>query len=385
MDMGTDFEKATQFGELYKAAYQCFRNIRWKESTQEYQRNVLPRTYALRQDLINGTYKIQPYYIFYIHTPKKRQIVSTRLRDRIWQRSMCNNGLYDDLTRGFIHDNCACQTGRGTHYAMARLECHMQRIWRKHGPAVWVAKLDISKFFPSIPHIVAKAAAAKRIRDEHFRQHVFDIIDSFKDERPQAEIDADPFGPRGIALGSQISQLVALAVLDDIDHYIKERLHIRHYVRYMDDLVLIHEDKGVLMSAMLTIQALLARLGLKLNPKSCIYPASQGIVFLKLRFMFTRGGGIIRRVVHEAISKERQRLKAMKRLLDSGCLTAQDINLHFKTWMANKRHANARGVVRAMREYGKRLFQGDNANGVQDAGTSQTGDVGCADACAENA
>ena len=201
----------------------------------------------MRQDLINGTYKIQPYYIFYIHTPKKRQIVSTRLRDRIWQRSMCNNGLYDDLTRGFIHDNCACQTGRGTHYAMARLECHMQRIWRKHGPAVWVAKLDISKFFPSIPHIVAKAAAAKRIRDEHFRQHVFDIIDSFKDERPQAEIDAYPFGPRGIALGSQISQLVALAVLDDIDHYIKERLHIRHYVRYMDDLVLIHEDKGVLM------------------------------------------------------------------------------------------------------------------------------------------
>ena len=63
---------------------------------------------------------------------------------------MCNNGLYRDLTRGNIHDNGACQNGKGTTFTMDRLDCHLQRFWRKHGTDGWVLRLDIRRFFDSI-------------------------------------------------------------------------------------------------------------------------------------------------------------------------------------------------------------------------------------------
>lgn len=352
----TDYQKATSFAELHKATLECARGVRWKDSVQEYLRNILPRTITLRNDLLRGTYKIQPYIRFYILSPKRREIVSTRLRDRIFQRSMCNNGLYRNITQGFIYDNCACQLGKGLHFALNRLQCHMQRMYRKTGPRAYALKLDIKKFFPSIPHTIAKAAVAKRVPDPDFVRHVYAIIDSFTDPRPPAEIAADPFGPRGIALGSQVSQLIALAVLDNIDHYIKERLQMRYYVRYMDDLVILHPNKDVLYHCMLTIEAKLAAIGLTLNPKSCIYPVGQGVLFLKQRFIFTASGKVIRRITRQAISRERRKLRALHRLYVAGKITGSDVNVHFTTWAAHMAHANSRGVIAAIKQYGKMLF-----------------------------
>ena len=76
----------------------------------------------------------------------------------------------------------------------------------------------------------AKAAIRKRLTDQQAAYYTDAIIDSFG-------------GDKGIGLGSQVSQITELAVLDDLDHYIKERLRIKHYLRYMDDFILIHEDK----------------------------------------------------------------------------------------------------------------------------------------------
>lgn len=352
------YKEAITFKELHKAAIECARGVRWKESVQDYLRNILLRTLTLCRDLESDRYKIQPYVRFTIYAPKKREIVSTRLRDRVVQRAMCNNGLYEELTRSFIYDNCACLVGKGTHFAQKRLTVHMHKLYREHGNTGWVLKMDVKKFFPSIPHIVAKAVVEKRVRDPDFVRRVFDIIDSFTDPRPAAEIAADPFGPRGIALGSQISQLVALAVLDDIDHYIKERLGMRYYVRYMDDLIILHPQREVLRNCMLTTQAMLAAIGLRLNSKSCIYPVAQGVLFLKFRYLLTDSGKVIKRVTHEAIGRERRRLRALHRLYEAGELTGHGINQHFTTWAAHMKHANSRGVVQKMRQYGKQLFSG---------------------------
>ena len=214
---------------------------------------------------------------------------------------------------------------------------------------------------------------AKRVRDPDFVRMVGDIIDSFGDCRPAKEVAADPFGRRGIALGSQISQLIALAVLDDLDHIIKERLGMRYYVRYMDDLVILHPDKNVLRKVMLTAQAHLAAIGLQLNPKSCIYPLAQGVLFLKFRYLLTPTGKVIKRVTHKAIGKERRRLRALHRLYVAGELTNKEINEHFTTWVAHMEHANSHGVVQKMRQYGRRLFKGGNNGNVQNQGTGETG------------
>lgn len=361
----TDFEKSLSFEQLYRAAIECARNVRWKESVQDYLRNILSRTSRLRQDLLSGEYSIMPYIRFMVYEPKKREIVSTRFRDRVFQRSICNNGVYRDITRGFIHDNCACLVGRGVDYAIHRLDCHMRRFYRKYGVNGWVLKIDLSKFFPSIPHSVAKAAMKKRIRDENFLKYICDIIDSFPDNRSPEEIAADPFGKRSVALGSQISQLIALAVLDDLDHYIKERLKIKYYVRYMDDFILIHEDKEVLRNALLTITEMVTKLGLRLNAKTCISPLRQGVVFLKYRRFFNKTGKLIVKVNHKSISKERRKLRTLKGMVDKGKMNLNDICLHFQSWSAHAARANSRGLIRQMKNYVRQIFGGHNESHYQ--------------------
>lgn len=226
-------EDAVSFSELYKGLKKSCRNVRWKDSVTGYEANALKNTFELRQSLLNGTYKISGYQRFRVHEPKEREIVATRIKDRQFQRSLCDNVLYPQITRSFIRDSCACLRGRGVDDALNRLNVHLQRYFRKHGPNGWVLKCDIRHYFAETPHDVAKEAIRKRLTDKRAAFYTDQIIDSFG-------------GNVGIGLGSQVSQITELAVLDDLDHYIKERLRIKHYLRYMDDFILIHEDRAFL-------------------------------------------------------------------------------------------------------------------------------------------
>lgn len=212
--------------------------------------------------------------------------------------ALCMSGLYEDITEHFIYDNCACQIGKGTGFALKRVKVHLLKYFREHGKEGWVMKLDVHHFFPETRHDVAKNAVGKRIRDSRARQAVYDVIDSF---------DRD----KGIGLGSQISQLVELAVLDDLDHFIKEKLKIKHYVRYMDDMILIHEDREYLKECWKLIEQELDSIHLKLNKKSCIYPIRQGIKFLHWRFLISDSGKIRQKMESSRIARERRRLKAL--------------------------------------------------------------------------
>lgn len=351
------YRKSISFGELYRAAGKCANGVRWKESVQEFVHNRLVRTLILKRDLENGTYKLMPYIVFMIYEPKQRKIISTRFRDRVFQRSMCDNGMYHQITKSFIYDNCACIKGRGTDYALRRLSVHLHEHFRKYGNTGWVLKLDVKKYFPSIPHSTAKKAMEKRISDPMLLYRMFEIIDSFPDDRMPIEIENDPFGKRSIALGSQVSQLVALAVLDDIDHYIKEQLKIRHYVRYMDDFILVDKDREKLRFAYDEINRRLNLIGCTLNKKSNLFPLKQGIVFLKFRYRFTKTGKLIKLASHKAKARERKKLQALKRQIEKGKLTIDAINEHFQSWKSHMDRGNTYGLVRDMRRYARKLFQ----------------------------
>ena len=216
------FDSAMSYGNLRRALNRCCRDVRWKDSVVGYELHAAQNTHKLMNSLKDGTYKISPYQHFTIYEPKQREILATRIADRQVQMALCQGGLYEDLTEHFIHDNCACQTGKGTDFTMKRVKTHLREYYRKHGKDGWVLKCDIHHFFPSTSHDVAKEAIRKRVDDPKACQMVCDVIDSFG-------------GDKGIGLGSQISQLVELAVLDDLDHYIKERLHILPLIREIQD------------------------------------------------------------------------------------------------------------------------------------------------------
>lgn len=346
-------DDAVTFKELYKGLKKSCCNVRWKDSVTGYEANSLKNTYLLRQSLLNGTYKISGYQRFKVHEPKEREIVATRLKDRQFQRSLCDNVLYPQITRSFIRDNCACQRGKGVDDALDRLTVHLRRYYFKHGPNGWALKCDIRHYFAETPHDVAKAAIRKRLTDQRAAYYTDAIIDSFG-------------GDKGIGLGSQVSQITELAVLDDLDHYIKERLRIKHYLRYMDDFILIHEDKSVLRAALAEIEKRLSALGLTLNEKTQILPLKNGVLWLKWRFVLTDTGKVIRKICMKSVVRERRKLRKMAKLAVAGRIPVAAITESFITWKAHAQRGNCRKIVADMQKLYEKLLSEVKQNESQE-------------------
>lgn len=346
-------DDAVTFKELYKGLKKSCCNVRWKDSVTGYEANGLKNTYLLRQSLLDGTYKISGYQRFKVHEPKEREIVATRLKDRQFQRSLCDNVLYPQITRSFIRDNCACQRGKGVDDALDRLTVHLRRYYFKHGPNGWALKCDIRHYFAETPHDVAKAAIRKRLTDQRAAYYTDAIIDSFG-------------GDKGIGLGSQVSQITELAVLDDLDHYIKERLRIKHYLRYMDDFILIHEDKSVLRAALAEIEKRLSALGLTLNEKTQILPLKNGVLWLKWRFVLTDTGKVIRKICMKSVVRERRKLRKMAKLAVAGRIPVAAITESFITWKAHAQRGNCRKIVADMQKLYEKLLSEVKQNESQE-------------------
>lgn len=346
-------DDAVTFKELYKGLKKSCCNVRWKDSVTGYEANGLKNTYLLRQSLLDGTYKISGYQRFKVHEPKEREIVATRLKDRQFQRSLCDNVLYPQITRSFIRDNCACQRGKGVDDALDRLTVHLRRYYFKHGPNGWALKCDIRHYFAETPHDVAKAAIRKRLTDQRAAYYTDSIIDSFG-------------GDKGIGLGSQVSQITELAVLDDLDHYIKERLRIKHYLRYMDDFILIHEDKSVLRAALAEIEKRLSALGMTLNKKTQILPLKNGVLWLKWRFVLTDTGKVIRKICMKSVVRERRKLRKMAKLAVAGRIPVAAITESFITWKAHAQRGNCRKIVADMQKLYDKLLSEVKQNESQE-------------------
>ena len=329
------------FDSLYKGLKKSCKNVRWKDSTVGYESNALKNTYRLRESLLNGKYKIDRYQHFTVYEPKKREIVATRLKDRQFQRSLCDNGFYEQITRSFIADNCACLRGRGVDYTLNRLTAHLRRYRQEYGSTGWVLNCDIKHYFPSIRHDVAKAAIYKRVSDKDIAARACEVVDSF--------------GEIGLGLGSQISQLVALAVLDDLNHFIKERLGVKHYIRYMDDFILIHHDKEFLRKCRKEIEAKLAALGLVLNNKTVLYPLRQGVKLLQWRFNITDSGAIIRKMNKKKHGKERRKLKKLFEKEISGEYAEGTAHESLVSYLANAARGDTYFERERMKEYYKKL------------------------------
>lgn len=332
-------EKVCSYRELNKALILCNHNVRWKDSVLGYDKNRCANLTKLHESLMNGTYKIDPYITFTVCEPKKREIVATRLKDRVFQRSLCNNYLYDQVTKSFIYDNCACQKGKGTDFARNRLSVHLQRFFREHEGNGYVLKIDVKNFFGSTNHEVAKSKMAKLIDDEWAKERVFEIIDSFK-------------GDTGIGLGSQISQLTELALLNDIDHAIKEQWKIKHYLRYMDDIVVIHESKEKLIQLLNWVKKEFAKLKLEISEKKTyIAKISQPIKFLGFRYSYTKNGKVIKRVLRTSLKRAKAGLLKQLKLTK---MTLEKITECFHSFIAHISKGNNYKVIQKLKQFYKR-------------------------------
>lgn len=263
------YQELCSFETLYLAYKEARKGKRKKQGTAQYEANALACTEKLSRVLSQKTYKPSKFEVFTVFEPKKRLVQAPAFVDKVVLHAVTDNILYDAICKSFIRDNHASQIGKGTHDGLMRLKHHMVDYYRKNGTAEgWVLKCDVRHFFASIDHDLLKAKLKALCIKRGVDMEIYDLMCIYIDTSD------------GLPLGYQTSQLLALMFLDSFDHFVKERLRIRYYGRYMDDFYLIHEDKEYLRYCLKEIHAYLADLHLELNQKTAIFPLRNGLIFV---------------------------------------------------------------------------------------------------------
>lgn len=347
------YERIHNFDSLYNAHLKARRGNSEKAATIKFEINLLEAILLLKQQLIDKTYSLSEYKVFKVYEPKERVVMSVSYKDKVVQHSVCDNVLEPILTKSFILDNYASQRGKGTDFGLDRLSLFMRQYYRRNGSADgWVLKCDIRKYFYNINHANLKNMLRKHIDCGDTLWLLNKIIDSTE-------------GAVGIPIGNQTSQLFALLYLSGLDHFIKEKLGITYYGRYMDDFYLIHSDKEYLKFCLNEIRKYVAALGLELNGKTNIFPLRNGIDFLGFHTYLTESGKVIRKLRRDSKVNMRRRLKKYKRLHEQGKLSIKRIECSYQSWRGHAQRGNCYHLLKKMDLLYKNLFkENNNANGV---------------------
>lgn len=338
------------FEALFESMQKCKKGVMWKGSAAHYVLNGLEETLKLEKQLKTGTYKARQTTKFRVTYPKPRDIVSICFRDRVYQRSLNDNAIYPAMTKSFIQHNCACQKDKGTDYARAVLDEFLHRHYRKYGRAGGVLQVDVHGYYPNMKHQVAK---------DKFKKHL--EPDIYK--RAEAVLEDQYEGDVGYNPGSQMIQIAGISVLDELDHFIKEQLGIKRYLRYMDDFLLMHEDLEYLEYCKDKVIEKLAEYGFEPNPKKTkVIPITEEILFLGFYYRMTETGKIIMRLNPANVKQERKKLYRLVAKAKKGESSKAKVDECFNGWKDHAAKGTSYQLLRRMEAYYKELWR--NQDGI---------------------
>lgn len=340
-----DIESIIGFDALYESMQKCRKGVIWKDSVAAYSLRSIEKTTQLERQLHDGTYRHGAVKHFTITSPKRREIASIPFRDRVYQRSLNDNAVYPIMTRSFIYDNFACQKGKGTDPARERMKELLRRFYRKHGSKGYVSQFDIHGYYPNMDHKITEELFRKILPDEIY-------------ERVANILHEQYAGDTGYNPGSQLVQIAGISFLDDMDHYVKEQLHMKTYIRYMDDFIMVHEDAGILKDAQQKVKAYLAKKKLTLNEKKTrIYPISEGIPFLGFIFRLTTTGKVIMTVKPENVKAERRKIRRLVKKSTRTGIPRAHVDESYRAWRSHAMKGNNYKTIKRMDRYYKSLWE----------------------------
>lgn len=299
-----------------QAYFDCRRTKRNSASALAFEQDLERNLFRLQEELTDGSYRPGRSICFVITRPKPREVWAADFRDRIVHHLFYNR-VAPRFYASFIADSCACIPGRGTLYAAERLEAKIRSATQNWSRPVWYLKLDLANFFVSIDKRILQRLLATRITEPWWLQLAETIL--FHDPRHDFELRGSPAlldlvpphkrlasqpSHRGLPIGNLSSQFFANVYLDVLDQFVKHQLRCRHYVRYVDDFILLHESPQWLNDAKADIEQLLAeRLAARINPaKTILQPVDRGVDFVGQVIKPWRRT-LRRRTYHDAISR----------------------------------------------------------------------------------
>ncbi|CBJ38282.1 putative retron-type reverse transcriptase [Ralstonia solanacearum CMR15] len=282
------------FAELVEAYLDCRRTKRNSASAMGFEINLEGNLRRLCDDLVSDSYKPGRSKCFVITRPKYREVWAAEFRDRIVHHLLYNR-IGPRFERSFIADSCACIKGRGTLYAAQRLEAKVRSITQNWARPAHYLKCDLANFFVSIDKRVLLDLLLAKIPEPFWRELTELVL--MHDPRGDFAYLGDPWmmdkvpphkrlmeqpSHLGLPIGNLSSQFFANVYLNELDQFVKHELRCRHYIRYVDDFVLLHESPQWLNDAHDAIESFLpGRLGARLNPRKTILQSiDRGVDFV---------------------------------------------------------------------------------------------------------
>ncbi|WNF36391.1 RNA-directed DNA polymerase [Bacillaceae bacterium IKA-2] len=272
-----------------------------------------------------------------MHEPKKRLIMSLPFKDRVvqWAIYRVLNPLID---RQFIDGSYASRVGKGVQKSADRLQYWLRHYDRSPNKGYYL-KLDISKYFYRVDQDVLLSILKRKIKDNELMWLLEKFIrseHSFGIPLGDHNFEKERIDGIGMPIGNLTSQLFANLYLNELDQYAKHELKLHHYIRYMDDIIILHHDKQELWKVLEAIDTfLVTNLKLELNNKTTIRPIHTGIEFVGYRVWPTH-----RKLKKKTVKKMKKRLKYLQNSYAKGEVTLNDVRCTLASYLGYMKHAN---------------------------------------------
>ncbi len=317
------YEEVCKLDNIIKMTDKVCTRVRNKNKVNKFENYKMEHIYNIYKRLNERDLNVGKYNIFMITDPKSRIVMAQEIEDKIINHLISDYVLVKTFDNKYGSSMCVTRIGKGTLYGVKLLKKYLNEIKRKYDN-FYVLKIDISKYFYKIDHEILKQILRKKIKDKDALNILNSIIDSTNEQYVNEEIvklknsrinylkqsnlknkdklikevEEIPLYEKGkgAALGDQSSQAFGFIYLYEINHYIKEKLHIKYLINYVDDFVIIHENKNYLNFCLKEIKNKLEKdYKLKVNPKKTrIDSIKNGIDFLGYIFYIKRNKLILK-------------------------------------------------------------------------------------------
>ena len=364
MKIQPKYDDISDIDKIRSVYHEIKSNSKHKEKFVRFELFLLSNFITILTILRNKKYHQENYNIFLISDPKYRVIMSENLSDKIINHLISKHILFPVLENKLIPTNIATRKNKGTKAGIYYMKKYINKLKENYNN-FYILKCDVSKYFYSIDHELLIKQLEQEFNDEDILNIVKEIIEStnqpYINENIINKVSAEQIKVlssisnkkekqdkiislkkvplyttgKGLPIGNMSSQILAIYYLNKLDHFIKEKLKVKYYIRYMDDFILIHHDKEYLKYCLSEIKQELAKLKLQLNNKTTISEIHQGVNFLGYRFLLKEKKLIIK------INK-RTKQKLIRKMHNK---SLKEKELLLKKYNGNLKNAHSKGLI----------------------------------------
>jgi RNA-directed DNA polymerase len=332
--LGNLWPQIVEFDNLYIASRQAQKGKRFRENVLTFNYALESEIFTLQSELIKQSYQPGAYRTFEIRDPKPRLISAAPYRDRVIHHALCNI-IVPPLDKTMIGETYANRSGYGTHRALKQFTFFA----RSHQ---YILQGDIRKYFPSIDHEILKSLLRRKIKCPETLWLIDTIIDGSNEQEssihyyPGDKLLALLQRRRGLPISNLTSQFFANFYLSPFDHFVKEQLKIRSYLRYVDDFALFSDDREQLAHCLLEMEIYLQSMRLSLHPiKTQLLETKYGANFVGFRFLPDRI-----RIRGDNLRRARQRLRYLQKEYRAGRITLLPLVKKLQSWESHLKHGD---------------------------------------------